>query len=178
MKAPSSAWLALGIFYEAWPHLWYPQVIPKLGKGMLLLLGAALVNLVLGVALITVGKRHRSLVLIADGKHVLTDVYTSGGVLLGLVGVMFTGRLWLDGAVAYLMAFNILFTGARLVHQAAAGLMDTSDPELLEEICRVIAQPPRPLDRYSSIAGPPGGDPRLYGFSPHPAPGPEPGREP
>ncbi len=131
---------ALGIFYEAWPRLLHPQAIPKLEKGLLLVLAAALVNLVLGAILIMVGKRHRSLVLIADGKHVLTDVYTTIGVVLGLVAVMFTGWLWLDGAVAFLVALNILFTGARLVYQAAAGLMDTSDPELLEEICQVIAR--------------------------------------
>ncbi len=130
---------ALAIFYEAWPRLLHPQAIPRLEKGTLLLLGAALVNLILGLFLVMVGRRTKSIVLIADGKHVLTDVYTTAGVVLGLVGVYFTGWNWLDGAVAFLVAFNILVTGARLVHQSAAGLMDTSDPELLEEICRVIA---------------------------------------
>jgi cation diffusion facilitator family transporter len=92
-----------------------------------------------------VGRRTKSIVLIADGKHVLTDVYTTVGVVLGLVGVYFTGWNWLDGAVAILVGLNILVTGARLVHQAAAGLMDKSDPELLEEICRVIADNRRPM---------------------------------
>ncbi len=136
---------ALGIFYEAWPRLFNPQAIPRLEKGMLLILGAALVNLVLGAILVMVGRRTKSIVLVADGRHVLTDVYTTAGVLVGLVGVYFTGWNWLDGAVAYLVALNILVTGARLVWQAAAGLMDTSDPELLEEICRVIAGHRRPM---------------------------------
>jgi len=136
---------ALGIFYEAWPRLLHPQAIPRLEKGLLLILGAALVNLFLGLALVMVGRRTQSIVLIADGKHVLTDVYTTGGVLVGLVGVYFTGWTWLDGAVAILVGLNILVTGARLVHQAAAGLMDTSDPRLLEEICRVIAHNRRPM---------------------------------
>ncbi|HZK14708.1 MAG TPA: cation transporter dimerization domain-containing protein, partial [Desulfobaccales bacterium] len=61
------------------------------------------------------------------------------------MGVYFTGWNWLDGAVAILVGLNILVTGARLVHQAAAGLMDKSDPELLEEICRVIAEQRRPM---------------------------------
>ena len=61
------------------------------------------------------------------------------------MGVYFTGWNWLDGAVAILVGLNILVTGARLVHQAAAGLMDKSDPELLEEICRVIAEHRRPM---------------------------------
>ncbi len=136
---------ALGIFYEAWPRLLHPQAIPRLEKGLFLILGTALVNLCLGAILVMVGRRTKSIVLIADGKHVLTDFFTTGGVVLGLVGVYFTGWNWLDGAVACLVALNILVTGARLVHQAAAGLMDTSDPELLEEICQVIAAHRRPM---------------------------------
>jgi cation diffusion facilitator family transporter len=136
---------ALGIFYEAWPRLLHPQAIPRLEEGLLLILAAALVNLVLGIVLVMVGRRTRSIVLIADGRHVLTDVFTTGGVLIGLLGVKLTGWNWLDGAVAVLVGLNILVTGARLVHQAASGLMDTSDPDLLEEICRVIADNRRPM---------------------------------
>ncbi len=137
------AWIilaALGIFYEAWPRLFHPQPIPRLTSGILLVLAAAVINLILGLALVLVGRRTRSIVLVADGKHVLTDVYTTVGVVLGLIGVMFTGWNWLDGAVAYLVGFNILFTGARLVHQSSAALLDKSDPELLKEICEVIAR--------------------------------------
>ncbi len=130
---------AVGIFYQAWPRLLHPQGIPSLQSGMLLILVAALVNLVLGLALVMVGQRTHSLTLIADGKHVLTDVYTTGGVVVGLLLVMFTGWNWLDGAVAILVGLNILVTGARLVRQAFAGLMDTSDPALLEEISGTIA---------------------------------------
>jgi cation diffusion facilitator family transporter len=136
---------ALGIFYEAWPRLLHPQAIPRLEKGLLLILGAALINLILGAALVMIGRRTKSIVLTADGKHVLTDVYTTAGVLAGLVAVKFTGWNWLDGAVAFLVGLNILVTGARLVHQAASGLLDTSDPLLLDEICRVIADHRRPL---------------------------------
>jgi cation diffusion facilitator family transporter len=136
---------ALGIFYTAWPRLLHPQAIPKLEKGTLLILSTALVNLILGAILVIVGRRTKSIVLVADGKHVLTDVFTTAGVILGLVGVYLTGWNWLDGAVALLVALNILVTGARLVHQAGAGLMDKSEPELLEEICRVIADHRRPM---------------------------------
>jgi cation diffusion facilitator family transporter len=136
---------ALGIFYAAWPRLLHPEAIPKLEKGLLLILVTALVNLILGLALIMVGRRTKSIVLVADGKHVLTDVFTTGGVVLGLIGVYFTGWTWLDGGVAVLVGINILITGARLVWQAGAGLMDTSDPQLLEEICRVIAEHRRPM---------------------------------
>jgi cation diffusion facilitator family transporter len=131
---------ALGIFYEAWPRLFHPQAIPKLESGLLLILAAAVINLILGLVLVLVGKRTRSIVLVADGKHVLTDVFTTVGVVVGLVGVIVIGWNWLDGAVAYLVACNILVTGARLVHQSSAALLDKSDPELLKEICEVIAR--------------------------------------
>ena len=136
---------ALGIFYAAWPRLFHPQAIPRLEKGLLLILGAAVINLILGLALVMVGKRTRSIVLVADGKHVLTDVFTTVGVVLGLIGVIFTGWNWLDGAVAFLVGFNILITGARLVHQSSTALLDTSDPLLLQEICQIIARHRQPM---------------------------------
>jgi len=136
---------ALGIFYTAWPRLFHPQAIPRLEKGLLLILGAAVINLILGLALVMVGKRTRSIILVADGKHVLTDVFTTVGVVVGLIGVIYTGWNWLDGAVAFLVGFNILITGARLVHQSSTALLDTSDPQLLQEICQVIARHRRPM---------------------------------
>jgi cation diffusion facilitator family transporter len=129
-----------GISYQAWPRLIQPQQIPQLTSGILLILGAGLINLILGTALVGVGKRTQSLALIADGKHVLTDVYTTGGVLLGLGVVMLTGWYRLDGVVAILVGANILLIGARLVRQAFAGLMDTSEPQLLDEISTAIAR--------------------------------------
>ncbi len=131
---------AAGIIWEAWPHLLHPAPIPSLEFGILLLLLAALVNLALGLGLMRAGQRTNSLTLKADGQHVITDVYTSLGVLLGLGLAWFTGWYWLDGAVACLVAVNILIIGARLVRQAFQGLMDTSEPELLDEIAQVLAQ--------------------------------------
>ena len=131
---------ALGIFYEAWPRLFHPQAISRLANGLHLILAAAAINLILGLVLVTVGKRTGSLILVADGKHILTDVFTTAGVVLGLAGVLVTGWNWLDGAVAILVGCNILITGALLVRQSSAALLDTSDPGLLQEICRVIAR--------------------------------------
>lgn len=129
-----------GIVKQAYPQVLHPHALPHLGGGLLLVLAASLINLFLGLGLILVGKRTQSLTLMADGKHVLTDVYTSVGVLLGLGAVMFTGWYWLDGAVAILVGVNILFTGAKLVRQAFAGLMDTSDPELLAQLANILAE--------------------------------------
>jgi len=135
---------AFGIVWTAWPQILRPHELPNLGSGLLILLGASAVNLALGLGLIRVGKRTTSLILVADGKHVMTDVYTSAGVVLGLVLVQQTGWYWLDGAIACLVAINILVIGTKLVIQAFAGLMHASDPALLEEISALIAKHRRP----------------------------------
>ncbi|RJR36454.1 MAG: cation transporter [Deltaproteobacteria bacterium] len=127
-----------GIFYQAWPQLLHPHGLPHLTGGIFILVGVNAVNLALGLGLVAVGKRTRSLALIADGKHILTDVYTTLGVLLGLELVLLTGWHWMDGAVALLVGLNILVTGAKLVRQAFAGLMDASDPLLLQEISGIL----------------------------------------
>lgn len=129
---------ACGIFYQAWPRIFQPHVLPHLGGGLLILVGVNIANLMLGAGLVMAGRRTNSLVLTADGKHILTDVYTTGGVMLGLGLVWWTGWLWLDGAVACLVGINIVITGIRLVSQAAAGLLDTSDPRLLAEISLIL----------------------------------------
>ena len=131
---------AAAIFFKAWPQLFSPQPLPRLETGLFLVLFAALVNLALGFGLIKTGRRTQSLTLVADGQHLLTDVYTSGTVVAGLALVWFTGWYWLDGAVALLVGVSILVIGAKLVRQAFMGLMDTSEPDLLQEIAGVLAQ--------------------------------------
>jgi len=129
---------AVGIFITAWPHLFHTDELPHLESGLLILFGISLINLLLGVGLVLTGRRTASLTLIADGKHVLTDVYTSGGVVLGLLCAYLTGWYWLDGAIAYLVALNILFSGWQLVRQSFTGLMDAADPEFLKSIADLI----------------------------------------
>ncbi len=129
---------AIGIFKTGWPRIFEPAPLPNLQQGLWLLLGASLVNLILGMGLIRAGRKTRSLTLVADGRHILTDVYTSAGVILGLFLVNLTGWFWMDGAVACLVGANILYTGGLLLHQSFAGLMDASDPKLLQEICNLL----------------------------------------
>ncbi len=135
---------AAGIFYTGIRRLVHPQNLPNLGEGLVILGAATVVNLLLGICLLRVGRRTDSITLTADGKHILTDVYTSGGVLIGLVLVLFTGQLWLDGAVACLVGINILVTGGQLLHQSIARLMDASDPLLLNRITEVLERHRRP----------------------------------
>src|SRR5208337_3945331 len=90
------------------------------------------------------GKRTRSTAITADGKHILADVYTSAGVLIGLLLVRQTGWYFLDGAAACVVAANILFIGARLILESSSRLMHATDPELLDQISAVIAQHRKP----------------------------------
>ena len=133
-----------GILWEALPRIIEPRALPELDFGLLILLGTALVNLWLGKALIRTGERTRSIAISADGKHILTDVYTTTGVLIGLFLVRQTGWYFLDGAVACVVAANILFIGARLVFQSSLRLMHAYDPELLDQISAIIAQHRKP----------------------------------
>jgi cation diffusion facilitator family transporter len=131
---------AVGICYEAMPRVWHPRALLHLGEGLLVLVGASVVNLVMGMVLIRAGNRTQSLTLTADGKHILTDVFTSAGVLIGLGLALFTGWYWLDGLIACVVALNILVTGWKLVRTAFAGLMNETDPHLLEEISTILAK--------------------------------------
>ena len=129
---------ALGIFAAGLSHIVTPRRLPHLEDGLLILLATAVVNLILGLFLVRVGKRTASLTLTADGKHVLTDVYTSAGVVLGLFLVVLTGWHWMDGVIACLVGVNILWIGGKLVRLSIAGLMDESDPGLLSEISDLL----------------------------------------
>ncbi len=135
---------AFGIFKVGFEQLLHPQPLPHLGIGLLVLLGTAVVNLLLGIGLLKTGKKTGSLILEADGQHILADVYTSGGVLLGLFLANLTGWFWLDGAIACLVGLNILRTGLKLVRRSFAGLMDAMDPELLQRVVDLINRHRRP----------------------------------
>jgi len=129
---------AIGIFKTGISYLLYPHPLEYLQQGILLLVGASAMNLFLGLLLLHVGKRNQSLVLTADGKHILTDVYTSLGVLAGLFLVNYTGWYQLDGVIAIMVGINILITGAKLVRQSFAGLMNKAEPDLLQEIADLL----------------------------------------
>jgi cation diffusion facilitator family transporter len=116
--------------------------LQHLGSGVVLILIAGILNGGLGYYLIRTGRRTNSLILEADGKHVLTDSWTSFGVVGGLVLVLMTHWKPFDPLVAIVVAINILWSGGRLVWQSAVGLLDYSDPgtgrkirERLDAIC-------------------------------------------
>ena len=136
---------AIGIFKTGIDHLLMPHPITNLKSGLVILVAASAINLVLGIGLVRIGNRLQSLTLVADGKHVLTDVYTSIGVIAGLFLVKWTGWFWVDGTIACLVGINILLTGTRLVGQSYSALMDASDPELLDTISQLLEKHRKPF---------------------------------
>ncbi len=129
-----------GIFWEGLKQIVEPQALANLRNGLFFLVAAGIGNLTLGMILLRTGKRTKSIVLEADGKHLLSDVYTSAAVLLGLIVVYFTGWFRFDGMIACFAGVNIVFMGAQLVRKAFGGLMHAADPELLDEICDLLAE--------------------------------------
>jgi len=105
-----------------------PQPLESVGLGLAITLLATAINGAVGVLLLRVGKRHRSMTLEADGHHLLTDVWTSLGVIVGVALVALTGWERLDPVIAFAVGINILFTGSRLVARSTSGLMDHALP--------------------------------------------------
>ena len=119
---------AVLIIVSAVQRLIVPQQLEDLGIGLVITVVATLVNLVVGLLVLRAGRRHRSITLVADGKHLLTDVWTSVGVVIGVGLVAITGWLPLDSLVAIAVAINILWTGWGLVGHSTRGLMDHAMP--------------------------------------------------
>ncbi len=136
---------AILIAVEAGQQLLTGNVPRRLDLGLLLLAGLAAANALLGWHLTRVGRAAKSLALVADGKHVIADVWTSLGVLGGLGAVRLTGIAWLDPAVALAVAANIVREGYRLARSAVQGLMDEADPSLLDGLVATLERE-RPPD--------------------------------
>ena len=132
------AFAAVLIVYEVVLALVHGVEMRALDVGVSIVLGAGVVNLLLGWYLVRTGRRYASLTLVADGRHVLADFYTSAGIVVGLLLVRFTGIAWLDPVVAAVVALNLLWTGYRLVRQAAGGLLDEEDTALLDRLLEVL----------------------------------------
>lgn len=135
---------AVAILYKAIPAFFVERVLAQLYLGIILMLGTSAINLVLGLFLIRTGRKTRSVPLEADGKHLLTDVYTSVGVVIGLLLVKFTGWQGWDPLAACAVAVNIIFTGWRLVKESFGKLMDEADPALLGRIVEILNENRRP----------------------------------
>jgi cation diffusion facilitator family transporter len=128
------AWAAIGRFL-------HPQPLEGVGIGLALSVVSSVLNGVLAARMLAESRRHRSIALEADARHLYTDVWTSAGVVVGVVAVQLTGWLWLDPAVAIGVAINIIREGARVVWVSVDGLMDKAlEPDVQERIDRTLAR--------------------------------------
>ena len=132
---------AIGIVAVSVQRLFEPQPLAQLDLGLALSVASSVLNGVLAWVMLRAAKVHRSVALEADGRHLITDVWTSVGVVLGLALAAATGWLWMDVVVAIAVALNILKEGVRLVWQASQGLMDESlEPEVRASIDEVLKE--------------------------------------
>ncbi len=132
---------ALVTFWSAAERLLYPQPLQQLGWGLWLSAVSALFNALLSWSLLKAAKTYKSIALEADGKHIRADVYTSIGVIVGLLLAIATGWNWVDSLIAIAVAINILREGWGLLYQSSQGLMDSSaSPEVNKAVQNVLSE--------------------------------------
>jgi cation diffusion facilitator family transporter len=131
----------LGIIWAASHRVFDPQPLEQVGLGLALSVASSVLNGLLAWVMFRAAREHRSLALEADARHLVTDVWTSVGVVVGIVLVGITGWLWLDAVVAMGVALNILKEGAHLVWTSSQGLMDEAvESDVQQEIHQVLGR--------------------------------------
>ncbi|MCK6617766.1 MAG: cation diffusion facilitator family transporter [Cyclobacteriaceae bacterium] len=126
------------IIIEAIRNLINPSPLHQLDTGMVLIGGTAAVNAALGMWCIRTGLKNNSLALQASGRHLLSDTYSTLGILGGLLVIYFTAIDWIDSAIALVFSFIILYTGYKIIRTSLAGIMDEQDTELLTRLATVL----------------------------------------
>ncbi len=134
----------LGMIGKGLYNFFEPQPLAHLDLGLVLSAAAGLANFGMGKALERFGRRHHSLTLVADGKHLQSDAWSSAGLVLGLVLIRLSGAQWIDNLMAILFGLWILFTGYRLLRTSAAGIMDEADEILIADIIGTLEARRRP----------------------------------
>jgi len=132
---------ALGIGMTAVERLLHPKPLEQIGLGLIVSVGASLVNLGVALVLLRTAKQHQSITLRANAQHLLTDVWTSAGVVVGVGAVALTGWQRLDPVVALIVAGNIVWSGVRIVRDSVSGLMDTALPsDEVKIVCDILGK--------------------------------------
>jgi len=126
------------IIYEALNNIIHPHTIQKLDYGLILIAFSAGINFIVGYFCVKNGKKESSPILIAGGKHLISDTYSTIGLLMGLGLMLLTGYIWIDSLAAMIFAFIIIFTGYKIIRKAISGIMDEADNEIIEEVKEVL----------------------------------------
>lgn len=129
---------AIFILFESIINLITPVSLQKLDIGIMLIAVAGMANFFMGLLCIRTGKNNNSLALIASGKHLHSDTYSTVGILVGLILIFFTGFQWIDSAVAILISGLIFYTGFKIVRTSIAGIMDETDKTLLRKMTEIL----------------------------------------
>jgi cation diffusion facilitator family transporter len=144
---------AVGIIWAAVNRIMNPQALEQLGWGLALSVFSSAINGVLAWAMLKSGRHHRSIALEGDARHLITDVWTSAGVVVGVGLVAITGWQWLDPAVAIGVALNILREGAALMWKSSQGLMDEAlEPEVMQIVQQTLDSFRHPTIRFDHIS--------------------------
>jgi len=122
------------IIYEAITNLLHPHTLKQLDYGISLVAATAVINYVAGVICLRVGKKNNSLALMASGKHLQADTWSTVGIIAGLILLVATKINWIDSAVALIFSFVIIYTGYKIIRKSIAGIMDEADEELLKKM--------------------------------------------
>lgn len=126
------------IIYKAIQNLIHPVELHKIDYGIWLVGGTACINFIVGYFCLRTGKRNNSLALMASGKHLHSDTWSTFGIIIGLALLYFTGYKWIDSAVAILFALYIIYTGYNILRISIAGIMDEADAKLLSRMVEVL----------------------------------------
>jgi len=126
------------IIYKAIQHFIYPAAINSIDKGMILVGSTGVVNLGVGFLGFRYGKRNKSLALIASGRHLMSDSYSTFGIVAGLLLIAFTKLIWIDGVIAIVLGVIIIHTGYKILRGSIAGIMDEADEELLKKMVEIF----------------------------------------
>lgn len=126
------------IIYESVNHYLYGHIVRNIGFGIFAMSAAAVINFMLGTYLVKTGRRENNMMVVSNGKHTLTDVWTSVGVVATLVIIRFTGWMMLDSLVGIVLALYIMFQGFQLLKYSVDGIMDSKNPEVDKAIRKVL----------------------------------------
>src|SRR5690349_10136892 len=126
------------IIYEAVVNLIHPSTLHQLDFGMLLIGITAVLNLAAGSICVRIGTKNNSAALLSSGKHLISDTYSTVGILVGLILIHMTDIMWLDSAVGILFSFIILYTGYKIIRTSLAGIMDETDKALLHKLVKLL----------------------------------------
>lgn len=129
---------AISILYKSIVSILNPKNIQDIDQGIYLSITAGAINFLMGIIVLRKSKQLKSITLEADAKHLLSDAYTSIGLIIGLVLIYFTNWVLIDSIISILLAFIILYNGYNLIRKSISGLMDEADPEIVSNIVKVL----------------------------------------